>query len=97
MTTDSEFVDYLAIPMGRLDHPDLSFIWIGSKKDACSMDELKSNSIHFIVNCTRDPLEGGVKHFHEKEPGFRYYRVPLKDNDTEVFSLSVSSVLLRSC
>lgn len=84
MSSDDQLVDYLSIPMGKLDHPGLEFLWIGSKRDANDLEKLRSNQIFFIVNCTRDHLEGGVKNFHQKEPGFRYFRVPLKDQDTEV-------------
>lgn len=84
MSSSVENIDYLSIPMGRIDHPQLNFMFIGSKRDACDIDALRSMNVCFVVNCTRDHLEGGVKNFHEKEPGFRYFRVPLKDQETEV-------------
>jgi len=77
-------VDFLAVPMGRVDHPLVNFLFIGSKRDAYDIEELVAANVCFIVNCTRDHLEGGVKNFHEKEVGFRYFRVPLKDQETEV-------------
>lgn len=84
MSLTEAIVDYSLIPMGQLDSHGLEFLWIGSKRDASDLEALRSRGISFIVNCTRDHLEGGIKNFHEKEPGFRYCRVPIKDNDSEV-------------
>jgi protein-tyrosine phosphatase len=80
-------VDFLTIPMGRIDHPNFAFLWIGSKRDAANLDGLRANGISFVVNCTRDHLDGGVKNFHENERGFRYFRLPLKDQESEHISL----------
>jgi hypothetical protein len=77
-------VDFLGSKMAPVPHPEFKYLWIGSKADAADLETLKSNDIHFIVNCTRDHLEGGVKNFHEGKPGMRYLRIPLKDNDSEV-------------
>jgi hypothetical protein len=77
-------IDFLAMKMAPIPSPDFNFIWIGSKADAADFDSLERNGIEFIVNCTRDHLEGGVKNFHEGKPGVRYMRVPLKDNESEV-------------
>ena len=77
-------IDFLSIRMGRLSHPELGFLWIGSKTDAADLQSLESQGIHFVINCTRDHLEGGVKNYHETVPGFRYCRIPLKDNEHEV-------------
>ena len=83
-------IDFLGTKMAQVPSPDFNFLWIGSKADAADFDTLDRNGIMFIVNCTRDHLEGGVKNFHEGKPGMRYLRVPLKDNETEV------CILLRS-
>jgi hypothetical protein len=84
MSSNEDLIDYLSVPMGRIDFDELRFLWIGSKRDANDLDTMRSRDICFVVNCTRDHLEGGVKNFHEKEPGLRYLRIPLKDHDTEV-------------
>ena len=79
--------DFLSTPMGRLNHPELDFLWIGSKRDAANLEGLRANNISFVVNCTRGHLEGGVKNYHENERGFRYFRVALKDTESEHMSL----------
>ncbi len=84
MSTSEPVIDYLSIPLGRIEYPGLGFLWIGSKKDASDLRVLRERSICFVLNCTRDHLDGGVKNFHEKEPGFRYHRIPLRDVDSEV-------------
>ena len=72
--------------MAPVPSPEFDFLWIGSKADAANIESLERNGIQFIVNCTRDHLDGGVKNFHEGKPGIRYVRVPLKDNETEVLT-----------
>jgi hypothetical protein len=85
-SSDDTTVDYLSIRMQPIPHPGVDFLWIGSKADAADKEALERSNIYCIVNCTRDHLEGGIKNFHEGVPGFRYYRVPLKDNESEVCS-----------
>jgi hypothetical protein len=89
-------IDFLGTKMAPIPSPDFDYIWIGSKADAANLDLLNENGIQFIVNCTRDHLDGGVKNFHEGVPGMRYVRVPLKDNETEVSSLFVTPILCQT-
>jgi hypothetical protein len=90
MSSSESLVDYLGLKMGKLDHPDLKYLWVGSKADASNLEALVANNIHFVVNCTPDHLEGGVKNFHETQRGFRYFRVPIRDVKSEVcFGISL--------
>lgn len=72
MSSNYPSIDLASIRMKPLSRPDLGFLSIGSKLDASDKELLLKHEIYCISNCTRDHLSGGVKNFHEGEPGFRY-------------------------
>lgn len=69
--------------MGRLNHEELDWIWIGDAEDARDATELRKNNIRYILNCTMPRGDGGVSNFHERDNKFEYCRLALADNATE--------------
>jgi len=69
--------------MGKLQHEDLDWIWIGDMEDARNKKALQDNNVRYILNCTPERANGGVNNFFEKDSYFSYCRVALGDNATE--------------
>ena len=72
----------LSIPMSKI----LSYLFLGSRKDAKNRQWLQQNKIVYILNMTPsrdvDPI-AGVPNFFKKEGKFRYARIPMFDNAGE--------------
>ncbi|KAF4711997.1 hypothetical protein FOZ63_029288, partial [Perkinsus olseni] len=77
-------------PMGQnvMAHlPTLDWLWIGNRRDASDKNRLMAAGIKYIVNCTMEYLEGGVRNYHEADPHFRYCRIPMRDNEQQVLGI----------
>ncbi|KAF4700504.1 hypothetical protein FOZ62_008355 [Perkinsus olseni] len=67
--------------------PTLDWLWIGNRRDASDKNRLMAAGIKYIVNCTMEYLEGGVRNYHEADPHFRYCRIPMRDNEQQVLGI----------
>ncbi|KAF4746894.1 hypothetical protein FOZ62_029994 [Perkinsus olseni] len=65
----------------------LDWLWIGNRRDASDQNRLMAAGIKYIVNCTMEYLEGGVRNYHEADPHFRYCRIPMRDNEQQVLGI----------
>ncbi|KAF4655706.1 hypothetical protein FOL47_009327 [Perkinsus chesapeaki] len=77
-------------PMGQnvMAHmPTLDWLWIGNRRDASDKERLLAAGIKYVVNCTVEYLEGGVRNYHEADPEFRYCRIPMRDNEQQVLGI----------
>ncbi|EER05050.1 dual specificity protein phosphatase, putative [Perkinsus marinus ATCC 50983] len=77
-------------PMGQnvmAPIPTLNWLWIGNRRDASDKGRLVAAGIKYVVNCTVEYLEGGVRNYHEVDPDFRYCRIPLRDNEQQILGI----------
>ncbi|KAL1503838.1 hypothetical protein AB1Y20_012304 [Prymnesium parvum] len=61
----------------------LPWLYMGDKAVAKDRTLLRQLNVRYIVNVTPPRTDGGVANFFEKEHGFEYLRLPLRDMNTE--------------